>query len=197
MFQYRRLQLVMNFLVCAAAFALMPGVVNAIVVGQAKGVQKSTLLSPKQLIGKTIEECEQILGPAKYVEGFDPQKPTGVMSQERYYKFPGFTRVKLLLRVEMKNGSLLPVKDRRLDPAIQNVIYTIPKAKVKTWQEALKMVGLNPADFTVEDGSNGRKFLASTDAKYTATWFPAGWKSEKTAKADTENHSLFVGLREI
>lgn len=159
--------------------------------------QASKTIATSQVLGKTIEECEQILGPAKHVEGFDPQKPTGVMSQERYYKFPGFTRVKLMLRVEMKGGSIPQVRDRRLAPAVQNVVYTIPKATVKTWQEALKLTGLNPADFKVEEGSGGRKFLTSTDGEYAATWSPAGWKSEKTDKADTANHSLFVGLRGI
>lgn len=175
MFQFRRSVFVSALLVYPAAFALIPAIVCTTAAGQIKGFRTVSLPKPGQFLGKTIEECEKILGPPGYSAGVGTgnYKDHGNMAQIRYYKSPGLTRLVLMRLVDESIPLAADPEKRLLRPTVSVVSYQIPKARIKTWQAAFNLLGMSTKGVKAEVFPTRHVNLMMPGGA-EASWTPAG-----------------------
>ena len=146
----------------------------------AVGVQAQTgkvSLDPKQFLGKTISECEKILGKPGYTAGVGTgnYKDHGNMAQSRFYKAPSITRIVLVRRVDESIPAPNNDMDKQtLNDVVTSINYQIQKSKAKTWQEAFKTIGLSTVGVKEEHYPTKFVSLSNVPGGIFARWTPAG-----------------------
>lgn len=180
------------FVTAASIIAVLCALINTAVHGQGTSTPK-----PRQLLGKSIAECEKLLGKPGYATGVGTgnYENHGNMAQSRYYKAPSITRL-VLIRVVPENSPLADDPDQRpLKPHVSSVEYQIPKNRVKTWQQALALLDIDAKGVGVELFPTGFVAFKNLPGGYTGTWTPAGGHdgpSNRYFVRDKENHLLRV-----
>lgn len=154
--------------------------------GFAQTHTKVAKIKPSQLLGKTVEECEAILGEAAYVEGMGLGKKKGYMQRYRHYKLPSGQPVVVVWFCA--DGNPPPIL-----PDSREAEYVIPKNKAKSWQDAFKVAGINPAGYKLIKGDKGDGYsVRNPSGQYSGFWVPAGFKAYGVS--DKLNHQLSVRL---
>jgi hypothetical protein len=157
--------------------------------GFAQTPTKVAKIEPSQLLGKTVEECEALLGEAVYVEGMGLGKKKGRMQRHRHYKLPNGQPVVVVWNWDESAGFSPPV----ILPDSREAEYVIPKSKAKTWQDAFKIAGINPAGYKLNKDVKGEGYsLKKPSGQYSGFWVPAGF--EAYGVSDKRNHQLSVRL---
>jgi hypothetical protein len=156
-------------------------------------------ISPNNLIGKTFEECEIILGKPARVE--DPEGER--RSFARYYKpsAPGIVQIKL---ERLPEGSMAgPVSG-----TVNNVSYQYPKGTVKTVREAFKLAELSYQDSYSHDFKDltGDEALPSDDSmpfqgvsagKLNADWRPAAANAKMPERFRLADDDHFIVGKQV
>ena len=112
-------------------------------------------ITPERFLGKTVEECESILGEAKYLNGVGMGKDRGLLARERYYKIAGFERIVITWRMESTDYYPPDLITMPIESQSHKIEYVIDKASAKTWQQALQKTGVNPSDYKCTLGKGG------------------------------------------
>lgn len=93
-------------------------------------------VAPSQFFGKTVEECEQILGKPTKVEEL-----SGVFRGSRRHYKPSIAGLSEICLEQLPQGT----PDGPIDTKISCVRYCFPAGSIKTWQEAFTIIGASMA----------------------------------------------------
>jgi hypothetical protein len=178
----------------SATLFTLSGLVAIPSVAVAQKSTKARKIEPSQFLGKTVKECEAVLGKASYVEGLGLGRKAAHLHHYRYYKLAGVQRAIVVWDADYKEEDYLPedktsIPIKRLSNEIQ---YVIPKGKAKTWQDAFKLVKVSPGGFKAVEKYDGF-VITKLSSKHSAFWVPAGYIPYGTPP-DKQNHHLAFRL---
>jgi hypothetical protein len=131
-------------------------------------------ISPANLLGKTFEECEMILG--KPIAAEDPAGENRSFTRRYKPSQPGLSQITL---VRQPQGSMNgPVPE-----TVNGVTYCFPKGTMKTTGQAFKLIELGFAEAYEgfdKDIMGIQPPLAQSSLRATATWMKTGsrWVSK-------------------
>ena len=148
--------------------------------------KQNSTLAPAQLIGKNLDECEAILGKPGFIEKQKGKYP----SETRYYK------------IDKENLSRIGLQVQAGDKKVGVVSYQFPKSTVKSWQEALKIIGIDASQaksrgtqyFVLPDRKEGETNFEGTKTKVVleleGKWEDVIWSPTWQQKKDPKYHHL-------
>jgi hypothetical protein len=131
------------------------------------------LIAPSQLLGKTFEECEKILGKPSAVENPEGDR----RSFARSYKLstPGLAQVKI---ERVPQGSMTG----KVSETVNWIWYYFPKGKTKTLGEAFTLLGI-----PTEGAMIGRAMSKDRKPEDQKTWDTPLTESDSTSVFDVQN----------
>lgn len=106
-------------------------------LGDGASTADAIAFSPQNLLGKTMEECERVLGPPVSTE--TPNGDNRSISRKYKSPIPGCSLIKL---ARLPEGST----SGTVSATVNRVFYYFPKDTIKTFGQVCSKIGMTPGD---------------------------------------------------